>query len=169
MGDLHRDLVLRACRWLTKARRCPIVFAEFQSMKLNEFPDAIGYSFGFQHGGVTVVEVKVSIEDFKRDESKRWKSLGPGMGTRRFYLVPEGLISAADVPEDHGLIYALEPKLRVVKSAPARQTRDVESECAVLATALQRHQLGLRWLADQFRFETAHEHEARKEREKVHA
>jgi hypothetical protein len=161
----HGDLVQLACRWLAKTRRCKAVFADVQTMKLNEFPDAIGFNFGYttSRSGSTVIEAKTSVADFKRDASKRWKHLGPGMGRWRFYLCPEYMLGPRDIPDDHGLIYALESgKLRVVRDAPSRSERDVASELSLLTTMVQRHQLGVRWDPKTYTFETRHETERRK-------
>jgi hypothetical protein len=157
-GDLHRELVARACSWLRNTRKCPVVFAEPTSMKLNEMPDAIGYRFGYYQQGTTVVEVKTSIADFKRDADKRWKRIGEGlgMGRFRFYLVPALLLNPSDVPEDHGLIYSIPgEKLRIVKSAPDRKdARDIKAELTLAVNMLQRHQLGVPWFPKEYRFET---------------
>ena len=171
MGDLHRELVLTACRWLAKTEKCTRVFAEVQSTKLNEFPDAIGYRYNYNHHETVVVEAKVSVVDFKRDMNKFWKTGALdraqmsgvcGMGTRRYYIVPEGLIKLKEVPEDHGLLYVMPTgKVKRVRTAPYRECRDVSSEISILCTMLQRQELGLRWWPDKFRFETRKEHEKR--------
>jgi hypothetical protein len=156
----HGDLSILACRWLVKRRRCSRAFAEFNSMKLTEFPDAIGFAFGYQDRGTHVIEVKVSVEDFKRDKSKSWRhfaraGLPAGMGRWRYYLVPEGLVRVEDLPEDHGLLYATASgRVKIVREAPIREVRDVDSELVILSTALQRYELGIPWIASEFRFET---------------
>lgn len=173
MGDVHRDLVLRACRWLEKTERCTRVFAEVQSTKLNEFPDAIGYHYNGNNHRTIVVEAKASVADFKRDASKGWKApllVGSaaqmngicGMGTQRYYIVPEGLIAPDLIPEDHGLLHALPSgKVKRIREAPHRECRDVGSELSILCTMLQRYELGMRWLPAEFRFETRAEFDAR--------
>lgn len=160
----HSSLCVAACRWLVRSNHAKHAFAEFQSMTLSEFPDAIGFPAGVWRGP-TVIEVKVSVEDFRRDRHKGWRhrekvGLGHscGMGRWRYYLVPEGLVGVDDVPDDHGLLYASVKRSRVavrkMKEAPIRETRDVGSELSILGTALQRSQMGIPWIADEFRFET---------------
>lgn len=175
MGDLHRDLVLRACRWLSKTERCTRVFAEVQSMKISEFPDAIGYRFGHTNPGTIVVEAKASVADFKRDEGKSWKqiarlrdmddpgsSMRIGMGTQRYYIVPWKMVQPEDVPDDHGLLYVTDAgKVLRSKAAPRRPFRDTNTEMSILCTMLQRYELGLLWLPDEYRFETRAEFDAR--------
>lgn len=165
----HADLCLAACRWLKRHAYAKHAFAEFQSMSLSEFPDAIGFPAG-AFRGPTVIEVKVSAEDFKRDRHKGWRyremaGIGHshGMGARRFYLVPEGMIQVADVPDDHGLLYAsvrhgkIHVPKKPIREAPLRASRDVASEISILCTALDRWKLGIPWIPDEFRFETAAE------------
>jgi hypothetical protein len=136
-------------------------------MKLSEFPDAIGYRFGFYQQGTIVIEAKTSIEDFKRDALKAWKRMGPGMGRWRFYVCPTGLLLPRDVPEDHGLIYApLDRKLRIVKQAPDRgDARDMKSELTLAVNMIQRHQRGVPWFPKQYRFETMREGDQRRSQE----
>jgi hypothetical protein len=163
----HGELVRIACRWLAKKQKCPHVFAEPQSMKLNEFPDAIGFRFGYQDPGTRVIEVKVSREDYRRDRHKQWKrfesaGLPGGMGRWRWYLVPDGLVRLDEIPDDHGLLYALpNGRVKQAKAAPVRESRDVESELSWLCTALQRHRLGVNWIEDEYRFETVNEAKAK--------
>lgn len=161
----HSELCIEACRWLRK-RNAKHAFAEFQTMTLSEFPDAIGFPAGTWRGP-TVVEVKVSIEDFRRDKHKGWRhrekaQIGEcGMGAWRYYLVPDGMVGADGVPGDHGLLYASKrgSRMRIVeaKKAPLRERRDVGSEMAILCSALQRWELGIPWVAEEFRFATREE------------
>lgn len=156
----HSDLCIVACQWLAKSRRCQHVFADVSSMKLNEFPDAIGYRPRAYGGGTTVIEVKTSIEDFKRDAHKGWRqreAMGAvsGMGRWRYYLTPEDLISEVDVPDDHGLLWVTSKgRIRMRRAAPIREVRDVDSELSILCTMLRRRELGVAWVANEFRFET---------------
>lgn len=156
----HADLCVLGCRWLMRKWNAKHAFAEFNSMSLAEFPDAIGFPAS-TYRGPAVIEVKVSVEDFKRDKNKGWRHreraglAGAGMGRWRYYLVPEGLVDVADIPEDHGLLYAgPRNRVAVVKEAPIREVRDVGSEMSILCTALSRLQMGVRWIPEEFRFET---------------
>lgn len=163
----HRELCILACRWLARKKRCEHTFAEIQSQYLQEFPDAIGFHYGSQDNGAFVVECKTSISDFRADKNKTWRAfeqagLPGGMGLFRYYLVPDGLVAEADVAEDHGLLYAApNGKVRVVREAPRRERRDVESEMHLLCKVIQRHILGIRWIPSEYRFETVAETKAR--------
>lgn len=175
MGDVHRDLVLRACRWLEKTERCTRVFAEVQTLNLSEFPDAIGYN---TRGETVVVEAKASVSDFKRDASKEWKrrakaweSAPPGeasssqpigMGAWRYYIMPREMVPLDAIPECHGVLWVSDKgKVFRMRKAPHRPLRDVNSEISILCTMLQRYELDLRWLPKEYRFETERENKAR--------
>lgn len=177
MGDVHRDLVIRACRWLEKSERCKRVFAEVQTLNLNEFPDAIGYN---SRGGTTVVEAKASVSDFRRDASKEWKhrarawesaplaearsSHPVGMGTWRYYIMPREMVPLDAIPEDHGVLWVSDKgKVFRMRKAPRRPLRDVNSEISILCTMLQRYELGCQWIPGEYRFETERERKARAE------
>jgi hypothetical protein len=139
-------------------------------MNVFEFPDAIGYRNSL-HKITIVVEVKTSVADFKRDAHKPWRRIAAGgcggMGRLRYYLVPEGLITPSDIPDDHGLLYAkADGKIRVVRDAPPRENRDADSELSILSTMMRRHALGIPWIAEQFRFETTLETKRRTAPEK---
>lgn len=179
MGDVHRDLVLRACRWLEKTERCKHVFAEVQSLNLSEFPDAIGYN---SRGGTVVVEAKASVADFKRDASKSWKAYANawesappgearssqpvGMGAWRYYIMPREMVPLDAIPDDHGVLWVNEKgKVFRMRKAPHRPIRDVNSEISILCTMLQRYELDLRWLPSEYRFETKRENKERVTRE----
>lgn len=164
----HSELCIAACRWLKAHRWAKHAFAEFQSLSLSEFPDAIGFPAGAWRGP-TVIEVKVSREDFRRDKHKGWRHREKaetgecGMGATRYYLVPEGMVGVDDVPKDHGLLFASVRRGRIhvpkkpAREAPRRETRDIGSELSILGTALDRWASGVLWIADEFRFETATE------------
>lgn len=69
-------------------------------------------------------EIKISKQDFLNDSKKHNKHLiisegrlPEGRPNYFYYVVPEGLISAEDVPEHAGLIYALPYGIQYVKEA----------------------------------------------------
>jgi hypothetical protein len=108
----HQQLVRMAEQWLRTRYRCGIVLSE-QSCASGETPDVIAWKGACRS---VVVECKISPE--------------MAMGCERFYLVPQGLITAAELPKKWGL---LECKGREVRMAvkPCRQA--------------QRSQTGLMW------------------------
>lgn len=89
----------------------------------------------------TLVEVKVSRADFVRDGYKPFRrDPEQGMGEHRWYFVPDGLITEADLPARWGLAVAAKRGVRIVrrptKFGPAE--RNVAAETSALYSCLQR-------------------------------
>lgn len=95
----HKELVEIAYKWILKRGSCGIAFKELKTAAI-EIPDVIGFGSGFS----SVIECKVSRADFLKDKLKPHRQVG--MGTFRYYLCPEGLITKDDLPAKWGLIYA---------------------------------------------------------------
>ena len=79
--------------------------------------DMDGYAYEF--------EVKISRADFQNDFQKykhllfkRIDKKGVLLPNRFYYVVPENLISAAEIPKYAGLIYIVGTHVKVVKRAP---------------------------------------------------
>lgn len=111
----HAELVDRAVRWLKGAKRCRVVWTQ-ATILTSEQPDAIGWVTG---GWSILVECKASRADFFRDQNK-WHRRGVGMGNRRWYLTPAGLVKPEEVPEGWGLLECGPRGVRIVKEAPRR-------------------------------------------------
>lgn len=123
----HAVLVRLAEQWLRTRYRCGIVLSE-QSCASGETPDVIGWKGACRS---VVVECKISRADFLADREKPFrKNPELAMGCERFYLAPQGLIAANELPSKWGL---LECKGREVRMAvkPCRKN--------------QRSQTGLMW------------------------
>lgn len=104
----HKELVEIAYRWVLKNCSCGIAFKELESASSKEIPDVIGFG-GWGHS--VLVEVKISRSDFLGDKNKPFKKVSSdGMGKRRFYLCPKGLIKKEELPEGWGLVYVDEKK-----------------------------------------------------------
>lgn len=112
----HDELCGRAARWLRNTRQCRLVLREVVSYAM-ENPDVIGWRWGYS----TLVECKVSRADFARDKRKaarRFESWG--MGQKRYYMTPPGLIRTNELPEGWGLLEAHNKTVRVIKEATQR-------------------------------------------------
>jgi len=97
----HGELVKKGAHWLINNGFNP-VFAEQGAADLFEFPDVIGW----HNESSTIFEIKVSMEDFKRDTKKIFRQTPElGMGNYRYYLVPEELEKQIYplIPEGWGL------------------------------------------------------------------
>jgi len=95
----HSELTEVAKRWLLN-HSCRFAGTE-QQMWSSEIPDAIGWD-GYIS---TVIEVKTNRADFLADAKKPHR-VNPihALGQYRYYLVPQGLVTAEDIPEGWGLL-----------------------------------------------------------------
>lgn len=98
MNLTHKQLVDIGEKFLKKLNY-KIVAKEIKSMS-DEIPDVIG----FQYDISTLLECKVSRQDFLKDKSKKFRTVG-GVGNFRFFICPENLILVEELPERWGLIY----------------------------------------------------------------
>ena len=119
----HDELVKRAIKWLQAPHRtvstpyrtaCSPVFGERRCMWVSEEPDAIGW----EHRGSTLIECKVSREDFKADKYKQFRKIpADGVGRLRYYMVPLGLLCEEDLPPNWGLLGVTLKTVRVIREA----------------------------------------------------
>ncbi len=137
----HADLVKRAVRWLRRECGCSRIFAEFAGATA-EIPDAIGWRFGNSH----LVEVKTSRADYRADLAKpRHARPDAGMGLRRWFFMPEGLVRPDEVPAGWGLVELAGRSARITVEATPRTEYDARSEVVILLSALRRHEIGVPW------------------------
>lgn len=134
----HRDLCLRAARWLRQRGRfqppaCPYVAVELVTAN-PECPDV----FGWNYWATVLIEVKVSRADFLADAKKPFRqNPADGAGAFRYYCCPEGLIHGSEVPENWGLLWECDGKIEPIKPA-ASQPSNAQSEIAILASIMRR-------------------------------
>lgn len=103
----HAQLISIAYKWVLKNESVGVAFKELNTNCSNgEYPDVIAFgAWGYS----VLIEVKVSRSDFLSDKNKPFrKDPERGMGTRRFYCCPTGLIKESDLPDGWGLIYVNE-------------------------------------------------------------
>lgn len=96
----HHRLVAMCARWF-KRQGFAIVATELASYGNREQPDV----YACRQTCSAVAEIKVSRADFLADSKKPERHSG-GLGTYRFYLCPEGLISPSELPAGWALLYA---------------------------------------------------------------
>lgn len=116
----HTECVEYAAVYLSK--RCPVVLPEFFSWN-GELADVIG----FKNDTSTLIECKVSRGDFLKDKKKPFR-IDPdkGMGDRRYYCCPKGLIRPDELPLGWGLLYVYPSGVvREVKSSYIPPSDDV--------------------------------------------
>jgi hypothetical protein len=150
----HSTLVAMGVRWLS--RQCSVVLYEF-STPADESPDVIGWVSG---AGSVLIECKLSRSDFLRDSTKTVrKNPQEGMGHRRFYLCPSGLIQVKDLPPKWGLLWVVKGQVIVKRAARGYPERNLSAEVQFLSSMLRRAQIRIgsrplsEWLRGENRFE----------------
>lgn len=129
----HGAIVKIAERWL-RARN-PVVLIEAKTVGSVEEPDAIAWD---RRGRSTLVEAKATRADFMVDKKKVFRANPDmGMGSRRFYAAPPGVVRPGELPEGWGLIEVTRRGPRVVIEA-REQPRNVAGEITLLVSALER-------------------------------
>jgi len=122
----HQELVSLVGKMLAKSHKFAVTEVQTYS---TELPDGFGWQNGQVHwldgkyvhkevGFIftTLVEVKVSRADFLKDKKKPHRQ-GLGMGNYRYYCCPDGMIKPEELPENWGLFYERNGKLKGVKTA----------------------------------------------------
>lgn len=95
----HRDMCIAASAYLRNKLNCKYSVCELE--RCGESPDA----FGFGGAPTTLIEVKTSRRDFLSDKYKIFRrNMELGIGSRRYYMCPDGIITASDLPPSWGLL-----------------------------------------------------------------
>jgi hypothetical protein len=122
----HAHLVARAAEWLRSRYGCSIVLTE-QYCASGEVPDVIGWKASCQS---VLVECKVSRNDFLADAHKPFRlAPGDGLGSKRMYMAPPGMIARNELPQCWGL---LECKGREVRLAVKPGRSDLRSPVGLM-------------------------------------
>lgn len=121
----HDELVNRAFKWL-RNKGCKPIFAETYCLS-REQPDAIGW-INSSHFSI-LIECKVSMDDFYADKRKPFRSIPEmGMGHRRYYLCPKGIIQKEKVPDGWGLLWIHGKQIRMQKESGQFTERNHNAE-----------------------------------------
>lgn len=122
----HAQLIRAAEQWL-RSQRCRIVLSE-QTAESGEVPDVIGWKADCRS---VVIECKISRADFFADQNKLVRRKPHlGMGCKRYYLTPKGLLKTTELPQTWGLLEYAQREVMLI----ARASRDSQrSESGLLA------------------------------------
>ncbi|CAL2105471.1 hypothetical protein T190115A13A_160004 [Tenacibaculum sp. 190524A02b] len=94
----HSDLVNIGYKWCLK--RCGFAFKELVTNNIEQ-PDIIGFKGNYTF----LLEAKSSRSDFLNDKKKVFREYPEmGMGDFRFFIIPKGLITINELPNNWGLI-----------------------------------------------------------------
>lgn len=123
----HRELCRIGANFLKRSESanghgCHFVIVEPASY--GENPDVFGIRHGTESNyrtGTILIEVKTSRPDFLKDKKKKHRQKPEtGIGKWRYYLCPENLILAEEVPDRWGLLYVTPGgQLKIIKGAMA--------------------------------------------------
>lgn len=136
----HYRLCRAGARWLRRhtencaVTNCPFVIVEPATIA-QEQPDI----FGWDYWSTTVIEVKTSRQDFHADARKPFRedpSLGIGM--KRMYLCPEGMIKENEIPEKWGLLYEKDKKICLIKKPEIFKERNTHAEFIIFSSLFRR-------------------------------
>jgi len=141
-------------RWLS--RQCSVVLYEFAT-EADENPDVIGWA---SRAGSVLIECKLSRSDFLSDARKTVRrNPRAGMGQRRYYLCPPGIIEVKDLPPKWGLLWAVRNEVIVKREARGHPEKNLLAEVRFLSSMLRRAQIRIgtrplsEWLRGENRFE----------------
>jgi len=129
----HDQLVAIAAKYLKATH--PLVMTEMATS--GEEADAIGFKGGF----TTLIECKANRRDFLADKKKIYRQHPHmGMGDRRYYMCPEGLIAEKDLPECWGLLYVNNRRgvRRIVEARGFGSKKDHRQEARLLLSTIRR-------------------------------
>ena len=128
----HDFLVKYASRWL--AGQCPIVVTEIATS--GEEPDVLGW----KENHSILLEIKASVSDYKADFDKPFRRHPErGIGERRYFFTPKGLLNPDTLPTGWGLL-ELQEKRKVVKvrSSTYFGQSNARHEIGILVSTLRR-------------------------------
>lgn len=150
--SLHYQLCIEGAKWLHKKKKtqdgagklmngCLWAF-KYVAVEINtaaaENPDVWGFDGNYS----AIIEVKTSHADFLSDRkkwcrSKEAEEVGLQSGTFRWYLCPEGVIKAEEVPDGWGLLYWNGSAIEHIKGAPKHENTS-RSDLLILSSILRR-------------------------------
>lgn len=130
----HSQLVRRIAGWFKIRHKSSIVMAEFVT-SAQEIPDVLTMQSGAHS---VLVECKVSRSDFLSDKDKFFRRQEDyGMGDKRYYAAPVGLIKPEELPDGWGLLEVEERRIREIVE-PKHKEANKRRECLMLMSALRR-------------------------------
>lgn len=140
-GVIHQQIQQAVARWLRRPQdgpayrsACSVVLSDLVAVT-RETPDVIGWN---SRPMSILVECKASRSDFLAEHKKFHRTLR-GMGTRRYYAAPSGMIRPEELPEGWGLLEmgarGVSVTVEAVESEPDRK-----EEVLLLVSALRRTQ-----------------------------
>jgi hypothetical protein len=144
--SLHDELCCRGAKWLVSVQRCAVSLTEVGARDVPEMPDVIGWH---PDGRCIVLEAKASRSDFLADRNKAHRATG--MGGQRYFICPDAMVTAEELPDDWGLLFLKGERILVAKLAPYRQS-NLEAERLLMLSCLKfptKLQTKARWFGEE--------------------
>ena len=156
-NSLHYNLCVEGAKWLRRrpnyercrakkpcfnpvlCRGCRLAF-KYVAVELCTYGTENTDVWGYDGYCTAVIEVKVSHADFLADKNKWWRTqANPELraGNLRWYLCPEGVIKADELPEGWGLLY-WDGKQIVPQVAPTTNLATGHADMKILYSILRR-------------------------------
>lgn len=137
----HKRLVDAAERWLRNAENCTVTAKELVTHG-PETPDAIGFKGAYS----ILVECKTSRADFLADRKKYVRrSPDGGMGSKRYFAAPVGLLSLAEIPDGWGLLDIYKSETGNISAKEVKEsghfTKSQSNEIILLVSIIRRLKL----------------------------
>lgn len=130
----HNQLVRRIAAWFKLRHQSSIVMAELVT-SAQEVPDVLAMQSGAHS---VLVECKVRRSDFLSDKDKFFRRQEDyGMGDKRYYAAPVGLIRPDELPDGWGLLDVDVYRVRETVE-PKHKEANKRRECLMLMSALRR-------------------------------
>ena len=141
----HNELVDLSHKFVLKNMSCGFCCKEIKTTE-KEIVDVLGFG-AYNHS--ILIEIKVSRQDFLKDKNKPFrKNPEQGVGKYRFYCCPKDLIKIEDLPNNWGLIYCENNKLKIVHNPYCKSLKgniytegfiyNKDAERAIMYSALRR-------------------------------
>ena len=140
--SLHYELCELGAKWLKSRKNCERYETPWKYIAVElcvygcENPDI----WAFNGWSTIVVEVKTSRADFKNDAKKWWRQPGHEQciaGNYRYYLTPQNLLKAEELPKGVGLLEWDGKKItRIIKAT--RQQVSNHADGIIMASILRR-------------------------------
>ena len=140
--SLHYKLCCEGAKWMRKQEWSSYKIVAVELCTINaESPDVWGTT-GFKS---MMIEVKTSRGDFLKDKAKKFRTENEeyrhyALGNKRYYLAPENIIKAAELPISWGLLEWNGSMINVIKEAEEVVCENM-GEVAMLCSIMRREEV----------------------------
>lgn len=143
-NSLHYELCCKGATWIRQRKNAE----PWRAVNLLSVVEIICYGaenpdvYATNGTDSTVIEVKTSHADFLADQKKLTRREAKyAMGDYRYYLCPEGIIKPEELPENWGLLYYDNGKIRKIVQAGRFQNVDKVWDMLLLTSIMRREGL----------------------------